>query len=192
MVAIAQAASRATSDSCASRRSARPIGASWNKPCRGRPPDAPLTRTAGGRLAGSSPHLMKTAPLLLAVSALMLAACQSEPPRSAIVPPPPTGILSSRQVDKPPQPLRDLPPPRYPANLRRNNISGQAVVRFIVTHDGRVIDVTVIEATHPQFGDAAAAAVEKWKFAPAIKDGQPIACLLTVPIVFNLNSHPRR
>ena len=136
---------------------------------------------------------MKTAPLLLTVSALMLAACQSTPPRPAIVPPPPTGILGISDVDQPPRPIGNPPPPpKYPAELRRNNISGQAVVRFIVTHDGRAIDITVMKATHPRFGDAAAAAVEKWKFAPAIKDGQPIACLLTVPIVFNLNSHPRR
>lgn len=127
----------------------------------------------------------------LVVCALFTAACQSKPPRPAFVPAPPTGILTTADVDQPPRPAGILARPNYPVELRRASISGNARVRFIVTHDGRVIDVVVIHATHPDFGDAAAEAVSKWRYEPAIKDGQPIACLLEVPMVFNLNETRR-
>ena len=137
----------------------------------------------------SSP-LRATALLVLVVGVLLVGACQSKPPRSAFVPPPPTGILNLSEVDQPPHTTGVMARPNYPVDLRRAGISGNATVRFIVTHDGRVIDVTVIQATHPSFGDAAAKAVSKWRYKPAMKDGQPIACLLQVPIFFNLNTNP--
>lgn len=129
--------------------------------------------------------------LALLACALLTGACQNKPAGTASTPPPPppppTGILSHTEVDTAPR-LVSLPPPRpdYPVDMRRENISGTATVRFIITHDGRVIDVTVIQATHPSFGDAAARAVSKWKYEPAIKDGQPIACYLSVPVVFDI------
>jgi len=132
-----------------------------------------------------------TASLAALACTLLFAACQSKPaaPSSAIAtpPPPPTGILSATEVDKAPRLLK-FPPPRpdYPVDMRRENISGTATVRFIITHDGRVIDVTVVQASHPSFGDAAASAVARWKYSPAIKDGQPIACYLSVPVVFDI------
>lgn len=137
-----------------------------------------------------TPLRITTFVVLLACT-LVFAACQSKPAASPSVlaepPPPPTGILSAAEVDKAPR-LREFPPPRpdYPVDMRRENLSGTATIRFIVTHDGRVIDVTVIQATHPSFGDAASRAVAKWKYDPAIKDGQPIACYLSVPVVFDI------
>jgi TonB family protein len=119
---------------------------------------------------------------------LIVAGCQSQPAdrRSSHVPAPPAGILSVTDVDQPPKLIGTPVNPHYPPLLLRDGKSGNATVRFIVTHDGRVIDVTVVEASHPDFGDAAAAAVVKWRYQPAIKYGQPIACLLMVPIGFSV------
>ena len=121
------------------------------------------------------------------VSALLLGACQSKPPRPAFVPPPPTGILNASEVDQAPRLINPAPRPQYPIELRRAGTSGQATVRFIVTREGKPIDITVTHATHPAFGYAASEAVAKWRYEPAIKDGQPIACLLSAPVVFSLN-----
>ena len=132
--------------------------------------------------------LRATVSLVLLGSALLAGACQSKSAASAVLapPPPPTGILSDAEVDVAPRLLQNPPRPDYPVDMRRANQSGTATIRFIVTHDGRVIDVTVIQATHPSLGDAAADAVAKWKYEPAIKDGQPIACYLSVPVVFDI------
>jgi TonB family protein len=137
---------------------------------------------------------MKPAPLRLTASVILLAcvllagACQSKSPSAALVPLP-TVILNLSEVDQPPHTRGQLARPQYPFNLRRAGISGDALVRFIVTADGRVVDVTAIRATHPSFGAAAAEAVSKWRYQPALKDGQPVACRLQVPIFFNLNVH---
>ncbi|ATC63921.1 hypothetical protein CMV30_08130 [Nibricoccus aquaticus] len=132
-----------------------------------------------------------TTSLTLLACALLIAACQSKPaPPTALTaepPPPPTGILSATEVDQAPRLLKYPPPrPDYPADMRRENISGSATVRFIITHDARIIDITVIQATHPSFGDAAARAIARWQYSPAVKDGQPIACYLSVPVVFDI------
>jgi periplasmic protein TonB len=140
---------------------------------------------------------MKSAPvripacILLLACALLASACQSKPPGSAFVPPPPTGILTAAEVDQPPRPAGTQTRADYPVELRRNGVSGSATVRIIVTHDGRVIDATTIRATHPSFGDAAEKAVSKWRYQPAVKDGQPIACLLEIPFTFSLNENRR-
>lgn len=130
---------------------------------------------------------MKILRVSLLACALLAGACQSEKPKSTYVPQPPAGILTASEVDQAPRLASRAAPPQYPFELRRAGISGQADVRFIVTHDGRVIDVVVTKATDPAFGLAATEAVSKWKYQPAIKDGQPIACLLEVPLVFSLH-----
>jgi protein TonB len=163
------------------------------------PRNPPLIVTSeSSHCLASDTHLMKptslrlTTSLALLACALLAGACQSKPAAASSAsaftpPPPPTGILSHTEVDKAPR-LREFPPPRpdYPVDMRRENISGSATVRFIITHDGRIIDVTVIQASHPSFGDAASRAVARWKYEPAVKDGQPIACYLSVPVVFDI------
>jgi protein TonB len=99
---------------------------------------------------------------------------------------PPTNVLTLAEVDQRPRAVFTARP-NYPRLLRRNNISGQAIVRFVVTAEGRVSDVVVLEATHAPFGDAAIEAVSQWRYIAALKDGQPVACLMTTPLVFTVH-----
>lgn len=77
-------------------------------------------------------------------------------------------------------------PPVYPRELREQRITGEAMIDLLVTADGEVKDVKVVRATDVRFGDAAAAAVRQWTYAPAQRDGQPVETRMQVPIVFTL------
>jgi TonB family protein len=90
------------------------------------------------------------------------------------------------EVDSPP---RQRGRPReavYPAGLRDKGITGAAVIGFIVDTDGRAQQVQIGYATHREFGESAAKAVEKWRYDPAKKGGETVACTMFVPIAFEL------
>ncbi len=78
--------------------------------------------------------------------------------------------------------------PTYPFALRRHGVQGEAVIEFIVTTKGNVVDAHVLRATEPEFGGAALAAVERWRFRPGKVEGRPVNVRMQVPIVFALNS----
>lgn len=62
--------------------------------------------------------------------------------------------------------------PVWPHGLLLNGEGGTAIVEFTVTPNGAVRDVSVFQATHPDFGRSVAAAVETWRFAAG--DGLPL------------------
>jgi outer membrane biosynthesis protein TonB len=63
--------------------------------------------------------------------------------------------------------------PQYPLLLRERGCpDGQAVVVASRDAAGAVVDVLVLECTHPEFGQAAINAVEDWRFAP-MEPGDP-------------------
>lgn len=98
-----------------------------------------------------------------------------------------------------PQPRRDvLPkvlsqtPPQFPKKFRGTDVTGQATIEFIIDVDGRVIEAQIAEATDQSFGEAAKAAVEKWKFRPAMKDGVPTFMRTIQLMKFAPSPGPRR
>lgn len=58
------------------------------------------------------------------------------------------------------------PMPAYPAALAGKAIEGRARVRFYVDEEGRVRLPQVVEATRPEFAQAALAAVAQWRYEP--------------------------
>ncbi len=76
--------------------------------------------------------------------------------------------------------------PRYPLEMRRQKISGEVVVSYVVDEKGRVRDVTVVRSSHKEFEEAAVECVEKWTYTPALEDGKPVETRMRMPIVFNL------
>ncbi|MGA8272134.1 MAG: energy transducer TonB [Candidatus Sulfotelmatobacter sp.] len=75
---------------------------------------------------------------------------------------------------KPPRPISTpVPPP--PDSVHRQL---KVRVSFVVASDGSVADVKLLKRSTPEFDDYALAAVSKWKFAPATKDGTPVAVRL--------------
>jgi TonB family protein len=63
--------------------------------------------------------------------------------------------------------------PVFPYAMLRADISGSAQVNYIVDERGYVTVSKVTKASSPEFGLALQAAVERFQFDPALKDGRP-------------------
>jgi TonB family protein len=93
-----------------------------------------------------------------------------------------------RVPDHPVSISRALAPavPVFPADLKAQGVAGSAKVSCTIDDHGNVVDVKVIEATHPSFGEALAAAAKQWKFEPAVKDHQYVPATAVIPYNFKL------
>jgi len=67
-------------------------------------------------------------------------------------------------------------PPIYPPAALAARFTGTVVLDFTVKKDGSVGDVVVVECSHEKLGfeGAAIAAVEQWRFEPAMSEGAPV------------------
>ena len=74
--------------------------------------------------------------------------------------------------------------PLYPAEMRGKKVEGVVAVLFVVDAAGKVVNPRVEKSTAAAFEKPALEAVRKWKFEPAIKAGQRVACKMRVPIRF--------
>ena len=72
----------------------------------------------------------------------------------------------------------------YPAAFKGEKLTGAARVRCRVTTLGEVVAPEIVSATHPAFGEAALAAIRKWKFDPALKDLRFVESTLEIPFEF--------
>lgn len=80
--------------------------------------------------------------------------------------PPPATELSSATIAEPR--LVSHVDPEYPREALLNGTSGWVRVAFEVQQDGRVDDVSVVEADPPRvFNRAAVRAVKRWRFQPS-------------------------
>ncbi len=103
-----------------------------------------------------------------------------QPVLSAI---PESEILPVDALDVKPR-VKSQQRPQYPPDLRRNGISGEAIIEFIVDTQGRVQGAQPVRATQKDFGLEAARAVSKWTFRPGMKDGRAVNTRMQLPITF--------
>jgi protein TonB len=105
----------------------------------------------------------------------------------AFTPPaPPQTEFDIGQVDKLPQVISRIRPV-YPPMAKQKNIEGVVVVKFMVTTEGTVENVSVLKAK-PQghFEKAAMDAVKKWKFQPGTIGEEPVNTWMTAMVKFRL------
>lgn len=87
---------------------------------------------------------------------------------------------------KPPMPLQ-REAPAYPDAVRATGIEGTVEVALTVLRDGNVGWVSVVRAEpRGYFEQAAADGVRRWRFAPALRDGEPVECRLRTRVRFTL------
>ena len=73
----------------------------------------------------------------------------------------------------------------YPEAAKADGVEGKVFVEFTISETGEVTNAHVIEPLHPALDSAAIAAAEAMPaWAPATKEGQPIATTITLPIFF--------
>jgi protein TonB len=87
-------------------------------------------------------------------------------------------------ADQPPRLLHRVQPV-YPQQAFTQKIEGTVTVEILIDASGRVRRPKVVRSI-PQLDDAVLAAVVQWVFAPARKDGRPVATLALVPMKFQI------
>lgn len=77
------------------------------------------------------------------------------------------------ELDRPLTPVQTVSPD-YPAELRAQRIPGEVKIEFIVDAQGRVRLPAIDAGVHPSFAREAIAALQRWRFEPPTRRGQPI------------------
>jgi TonB family protein len=79
--------------------------------------------------------------------------------------------------------------PKYPETARQMRREGRVKLEAVVHKDGTVGDLKVVESGTPDCGfeDAAIAAVRRWKYKPAVKNGARIAVRFAIIVDFFLD-----
>ncbi len=80
----------------------------------------------------------------------------------------------------------DKVPPKYPPSAREAGVSGSVVADLVIDEVGTVRDVVILESPSDDLSAAAIDAIEQWRFAPAIMDGEPVAVRYIVTVMFRL------
>jgi TonB family protein len=84
-----------------------------------------------------------------------------------------------------PRVLED-PSPDYSEEARKAKYQGTVVLSLIVDSSGRPQNIKVYRSLGMGLDQKAVEAVRLWKFAPALKDGTPVAVLINVEVNFHL------
>lgn len=86
---------------------------------------------------------------------------------------------------KAPQPV-STPEPEYPVFAKRQRIQGVCVMSAIIDKEGRVHDAYIVRPLGAGLDEQALAVVQRWKFKPATRDGQPVNVQMGLEINFHL------
>jgi len=96
------------------------------------------------------------------------------------------------QSNLPPELRYDTPPkfrgvliPVYPYEARREKVRGNARAMMLIDHTGNVAGVEILSADRPEFALALKAALEGFKFDPALRDGRPVPFFMNLEQTFS-------
>jgi len=90
------------------------------------------------------------------------------------------------ELDSQPTVIGDVRIP-YPEDARSRGIEGTVVLSVLVDETGRVRSVKVVSGPGAGLDEAAARAVERIRFHPAVRKGQPVAAQITYRYTFLLD-----
>lgn len=77
--------------------------------------------------------------------------------------------------------------PTYPEVARKLGIEGEVVLDLVISPEGKVQSIQVIQVTgHASFADAASATARNWRFAPPRYQGKPVKARYRRSIGFRL------
>ncbi|MDB5971255.1 MAG: energy transducer TonB [Hydrocarboniphaga sp.] len=80
----------------------------------------------------------------------------------------------SARADSPAQVVKQVSPD-YPDKAVAHSVEGWVELEFVVDTDGKVRDVSVLNAEPAKmFESSAVRAIQKWVFSPALRNGAPV------------------
>ncbi len=74
--------------------------------------------------------------------------------------------------------------PGYPLELMKQNVQGTVVLAAVIRGDGSVGEVRVLRGVDDRLDQYASAALSRWRFHPATRNGDPVALQTVVMIPF--------
>jgi TonB family protein len=127
------------------------------------------------------------AAISILVMALPLAVSAEEPARK---PPPaaaqagaPERVYEISDGVKPPRLMRQVNPDYSKA--RGVRVKGSVEIGAVITSQGATTDVQILKGLAPEVDRSAVEAVKQWRFAPAEKDGKPVAVKVSIELEFH-------
>lgn len=95
-------------------------------------------------------------------------------------------IMTSDTVDQEPRALSRAPL-NYPPRAKAKEIEGYVLLSILVNEQGDVEQVRVLESDpRDTFEEVAIRNIKKWKFEPALYNGEPVKIWVNQPIQFRL------
>jgi TonB family protein len=77
--------------------------------------------------------------------------------------------------------------PGYPIELMRQNVQGTVTLSAVIRSDGSVGEVRVLQGVDDRLDQYASAAMSRWRFRPATRNGEAVALQAVVMIPFRLS-----
>ncbi|HSY69789.1 MAG TPA: energy transducer TonB, partial [Edaphobacter sp.] len=78
------------------------------------------------------------------------------------------------------------PDPEFSKEARDAKYQGTCVLKVAVGTDGLLTNIRVVKSLGKGLDEKAVEAVQKWKFEPGMKDGQPVAAEIAIEVDFHL------
>jgi protein TonB len=102
-----------------------------------------------------------------------------------VAPPQPSEPVAAARPDASAKPVRS-PRPEYPASAAQRGEAGTVLLQVQVDAQGRPVVVDVVQSSRSRALDREAVrAVRRWEFSPAVRNGQPVASKVLIPIEFH-------
>ena len=84
-----------------------------------------------------------------------------------------TGCVGLKAQTRPPEPIAQPAPP-LPFSAKQRGISGKVVATFIVTTEGKVADIRIIESPDPELSKSVIKTVQQWRYKPGMLNGRTV------------------
>ncbi len=100
---------------------------------------------------------------------------------------PPESRNGAVRRDEAPIPTNGDPPITYPAALAAQRVGGSVILRMFVDSTGRVMaESTAVQESsgYPALDSAALASASRLHYAPALRNGSPVAAAFLQPVNF--------
>ncbi len=108
--------------------------------------------------------------------------CQAAPESGSS---PTLAIYSENSVDNAARIIHRVAP-EYPTLAKRLKEEGVVTVEFLVTKNGEVTSLRVIETPSSRLAEATLEALKQWRFSPALVAEQPVVQRTKIGITFSL------
>lgn len=138
----------------------------------------------GSQLDALTDHLFLTAAQLPSVSPPLWRTFFRHKP---IGPAPTAGGKPAPKANFPGAPvLLHSPDPLYTSAARKENIHGESILQVLISANGIAQNMRVIQPLGFGLDEAAAKAIARWRFRPAMRKGKPVATLADIDVTFRL------